>query len=147
MKYAIIRFGGKQFKVKEGDVFEIERQEKPVTAEVLLFSEDETLLIGEPVLTNVSVKLDVVEETRGDKIRVSRFRSKSRHRRVHGHKQPLSVIKVVEILGVNGESKSKVAKTEEKVVTEEVKEVKKAVKPVKKVTKSSKEVKAKKAEK
>src|SRR4030066_814265 len=109
MKYAIIRFGGKQFKVKEGDVFEIERQEKPVTAEVLLFSEDETLLVGTPVLTNVSVKLDVLEETRGKKVRVARFRSKSRHRRVQGHKQPLSVIKVMEILGVNGETKGKVS--------------------------------------
>jgi large subunit ribosomal protein L21 len=93
MAYAVIRIGGKQFKVKKGDKFHLERQSSAKN-EVLLFNDGKNTKIGTPVLKDVDVKLNKVEDKRGKKIRVGRFKSKSRYRKVKGHKQPLSVFEV-----------------------------------------------------
>lgn len=93
MSYAIIRLGGKQFKVSEGDKIELERQSE-AKAEVLLFANDEKVEIGTPVLENYTAELLEIKQKRGKKIRVGRFKSKSRYRKVKGHKQPLSVLEV-----------------------------------------------------
>jgi len=105
-KYAVIKLGGKQFLVEEGTQFKIERQES-LKPEVLLYSDGKKVSVGEPVLTDVSVKMEFVkEDAKAPKIRVARFRSKSRHRRVKGHQQPISIVKVASI----GTVKTPVAK-------------------------------------
>lgn len=96
MKYAIIKLGGKQLKVKENDVFEIERQAS-LDNDVLAFAEDDKIEIGTPVLKNFKVELVQESEKLGDKVTVLRFRAKSRHKRKVGHRQPLSVVKVKSI--------------------------------------------------
>lgn len=96
MKYAIVQFGGKQIQIKEGDTFEMERQ-SGLVFDVLLYSENEKVSIGEPFLKDIEVKAKVVEEKRGKKIRIGRFKSKSRYRRVKGHRQPLGVVTIVSI--------------------------------------------------
>lgn len=114
MKYAIVRLGGKQFKVSEGDVFNVERQANPLSIEVLAYSEGETLELGTPVLTDVIVKAEITDEDTV-KTRVARYKSKSRYRKVNGHKQPFSVIKVTEIAksGSTKSTKTKAKKEEE----------------------------------
>ena len=92
-KYAIIQLGGKQFKITEGLEFSVERQEKLDIA-VLLYSDGKTVELGEPTLTGVTVKAKIIEEKNAPKIRVARFKSKSRYRKVKGHKQPMSVVKI-----------------------------------------------------
>ncbi len=104
MKYAIIRLGGKQLKVAENDTFEIECQENPINVEVLAYVDNETSIVGSPVLTNVTVELSIVKDIRDEKVRVARFKAKSRYKKLKGHKQPLSVIKV-EKISFTGESK------------------------------------------
>lgn len=130
-KYAIIKLGGKQFMVQEGTQFTIERQ-GALKPEVLLFSDGKDVLVGQPVLAEISVKMEFVEkDTKAAKIRVGRFRNKSRHRRVKGHQQPISIVKVKTI-----ENGSKAEKTEKAEKAE-------AKKPAaKKTVKSSTEGKA-----
>jgi large subunit ribosomal protein L21 len=106
MKYAVIQLGGKQIKVSEGDTFEIERQDK-INIDVLMFSDENGVLIGAPILEDVKVKASIVEDVMGDKVIVARFKSKSRYRKKKGHRQPLSVIKIEEITqGTKKETKS-----------------------------------------
>jgi large subunit ribosomal protein L21 len=120
MKYAIVKLGGKQFKITEGLKFDVERQ-SDLVFDVLYYTDGKEILVGEPVLTDIVVKAKIVEDKKARKIRVARYKSKSRYRRVQGHKQPISVIEIESI-------STKKAKTE----TKEVKEDKKETKEVKK---------------
>jgi large subunit ribosomal protein L21 len=97
MKYAVIRLGGKQFKVSEGDKLEIERQATPLQSEVLLYVDEKDVVIGAPVIEKAVVDAEVIEEKMGEKVRVVRFKSKSRYRKVKGHRQPLSVVEIKKI--------------------------------------------------
>lgn len=127
-KYAVIKLGSKQFLVHEGDVFELERQKQPLDIKVLFYSDGEKSDIGEPEVKGISVKASVIDEKKGDKVRVARFKSKSRYDKVRGHRQPLSVIKI-----------EKIGKAEEidkaKEVAKDTESKKSAKKPVKKVEK------------
>lgn len=102
MEYAIIRTGGKQYKVSKGAVIEVERLNfKPgdnfPIDDVLLHITDKTSKLGKPKITNVKVLATVLEHIKGEKIRVSKFKAKSRYRRVMGHRQYLTKIKISEI--------------------------------------------------
>lgn len=112
-KYAIVKIGGKQMMVSEGYIFEIERQEQ-LNMDVLLFSDGKKVEIGEPVLTDVEVKADVLDEKMGKKITVARFKSKSRYRRKKGHRQPLSVVKIKSITKKGAKKPTKKTVSEEK---------------------------------
>ncbi len=119
MKYAIIQTGGKQYKVSDGDVIEVERlttEKDQIVSfkEVLLYTDDGVAKVGTPFVDGISVGATVVDQFRGDKIRVSKFKAKARYRRVTGHRQNLTRLKI----GMIGDPKtSKVAK--EPQVTEE----------------------------
>jgi len=141
MSYAIIQLGGKQLKVNEGDTFEIERQ-KALDFNVLAYSDGKNLEIGTPFLKDVKVKAKIIEEKRGKKVRVARFKSKSRYRRVQGHRQPLSVVKIEEI-SKGTKAKKASEKVPEKKTTEKkaTKTAKKTTKVAKKPTKSAKPTK------
>ena len=76
MTYAIIKLGGKQLKVTEGQTFQIERLED-LTAEVLAYSDDKNVLLGEPVLKNIKVELEKIEDKKDKKVEILRFRAKS----------------------------------------------------------------------
>lgn len=129
-KYAVIKLGSKQFLVQEGDVIELERQEKPLKIEILFYSDGQKTVIGEPEIKDISVKAEVVEEKLGKKVRVARFKKKSRYERVRGHRQPMSVVKIEKI----GDGKSAKEEKETKIekVTEKP-EVKEQRTPTKKV--------------
>ena len=113
MKYAIIAFGGKQLKVSEGDTFDIEKQGELIPS-VLAYSDGKKLEVGTPVLSDMTVKLSKVEDKRDKKVRVARFKSKSRYHKVRGHRQPISVVKVEKIgkTVAKATPKAKVAKKE-----------------------------------
>ena len=95
-KYAIIQLAGKQYKVAEGTVIEVDRQED-LTSKVLLYSNGDNVTIGTPDLVDVTVHLETLGDKNGGKVSVNRFRSKSRYRKRMGHKQPLTVVKVAGI--------------------------------------------------
>ena len=95
-KYAIIQLGGKQFKIEEKQKIKLERQKK-LDVEVLLYNDGKTITIGNPTVKGVVVDAKIVNDEIKDKTRVARFRSKSRHRRVKGHKQPMCVVEILSI--------------------------------------------------
>ena len=89
MKYAVIQLAGKQYKVTEGDELEINSLEEKEDAEikisdVLLVADGAALTLGSPLI-------------KGEKIRVAKYKAKSRYRKVHGHKQHLTTVKVLSI--------------------------------------------------
>ena len=96
-KYAVIKLGSKQYLVHEGDEIELERQKSPLKIDVLLYADESDVLIGNPYLSAVSVKTSVLEEKLGKKVRVARFKKKSRYDKVKGHRQPVSVVKIDKI--------------------------------------------------
>ena len=96
MKYAIIRYNGKQFKVSEGDVIKVESSDTSeiLNFEAILLSSDGKVQIGTPVVSGTTVKATVLGDIKGDKIRVAKFKAKSNYHRVKGHR---SVYKQVRI--------------------------------------------------
>jgi large subunit ribosomal protein L21 len=121
MKYAVIRTGGKQYKVQEGDTISVERVATPVNevitfSDVLLYGLDDSVEFGAPILTGVSVTGKVVENKRGKKIRVAKFKAKARYRRVMGHRQELSDIVISSIEPVGAATKTA---TKKRTVTKE----------------------------
>lgn len=113
MDYAVIKTGGKQYKVSAGDTIEIDRlpEGKELTfEEVLLVVSDGQVKIGKPTLSGVKVKATLVEQTKGDKIRVSKFKAKARYRRTIGFRASLSKVKIEKIEEKSGSASSKAAK-------------------------------------
>lgn len=98
MKYAVIKTGGKQYKVTEGQVLEVERlstSDKTVTfSDVLLVSDGASVQVGTPFVPNVVVSASVTGDVRGEKIRVAKYKAKVRYRRVTGHRQALTRITI-----------------------------------------------------
>ena len=102
MLYAIIKSGGKQFRVTEGDVIEVEKlAAKPndvyTFTDVLLYVADGKFQIGNPLLKNIIVSGRVLEQLRSKKVRVGKYKAKVRFRRVTGHRQSLTKIKIEKI--------------------------------------------------
>lgn len=112
MKYAIIRHGSKQYKVKEGSEITIEKieelpGEKLVFKDVLLLSDDNEGDIGRPNLPNLVVSAKILEHVKDKKIRVATYKAKSRLRRVKGHRQKLTRVLIEKISQPAGKKPSR----------------------------------------
>jgi len=98
--YAIVRTGGKQYRVEEGQSLLVERlavdEGATVGLEPLLFRGDDTILDGED-LAKVKVEARILEHTRGPKLRVVRFKPKRGYKRRTGHRQDLTRIEITQI--------------------------------------------------
>ena len=115
MKYAIISSGNKQFKVTEGDVIVVDRLDvKADTAydfpQVLLFVDGDTRKVGTPMLTDVMVTGKVVEDIRGPKIRVAKFKAKAKYRRATGFRASLTKVQVEKIEASKAKAEKKADK-------------------------------------
>lgn len=101
MNYAVIKTGGKQYKVSEGDLIEVDRlsgdKGKISFNEVLLLVSEGKAKIGNPTLSGEKIDAELIENIKGDKIRVSKFKSKVRYRRVTGFRASLSKVKIGKI--------------------------------------------------
>lgn len=96
---AVIKTGGKQYIVKKGQTLEIELvgDQKKVEFEALMTIDGDKVAVGSPVVKDVLVKAEVVDEVKGDKIRVLKFKAKKRVKRLTGHRQKYSQVKIVSI--------------------------------------------------
>ena len=108
--YAVIKTGGKQYKVAEGDVVRVEKlalDAGQVVAfdEVLMLDDGKATQIGSPNVAGASVKATVLEQERGKKIIVFKKRRRQNSRRKNGHRQHITVVRVTEILGGSGRKK------------------------------------------
>lgn len=102
MKIAVIKTGGKQYKVFEGQVLNVEKIDKKAGTsvtfdKVLLYSDAKTMEIGHPFLKDVKVSAKVLEQKKDKKITVIKFKSKTRYRRKKGHRQFITKIKIEKI--------------------------------------------------
>ncbi|OGY21634.1 MAG: 50S ribosomal protein L21 [Candidatus Woykebacteria bacterium GWB1_45_5] len=101
MKYAVIRTGGKQYKVSEGQTLTVEKlaaeKTKPVDfKEILLLVENGKAKIGQPTL-NAKVQATVVDQIKGKKIDVFKFKAKTGYHRKVGHRQQLTKVLIEKI--------------------------------------------------
>ena len=116
MKYAVFKTGGKQYKVSEGDIIEIdklplEKNSQVEFDQILLCVSDGKIVIGEPFLKDIRVVGKVLDQVKGEKIRVAKFKAKARYRRVTGFRARLTSVQIEEI----GEKKAS-SKTPKKII-------------------------------
>jgi large subunit ribosomal protein L21 len=100
--FAIVRTGAKQYRVQEGDVLCVEKLnkekgEKFTFNEVLLVEDGKKTLIGTPFVENALVKAEIIENLKDDKVIVFKKRRREQYRRMRGHRQELTRIKIEEI--------------------------------------------------
>jgi large subunit ribosomal protein L21 len=99
--YAIVKTGGKQYKVAEGDVIEVEKLAgaagDAITLPAVLLVDGDDLVTDATVLANVAVTGEVVAHTKGPKIRIHKFKNKTGYHKRQGHRQPLTQVKVTGI--------------------------------------------------
>jgi large subunit ribosomal protein L21 len=115
MKYVVFQTGGKQYKVSVGSEIEIEKivgeAESNVNFEkVLLVADGDNVQIGQPNIDGVTIKARVLEQKKGKKIRVAKFKAKSRYRKVTGHRQHLTKVQITDIQSTDKKKSEKVAK-------------------------------------
>ncbi|HET9946898.1 MAG TPA: 50S ribosomal protein L21 [Patescibacteria group bacterium] len=102
MKYAVVSTGGKQYKVAEGEVLEVERLDvEPESTytfpQVLLIVDGETRTIGAPFVEEAIVSAKVLSQEKGDKIRVAKFKAKARYRNVRGFRAQITKLQIEKI--------------------------------------------------
>ncbi len=101
--FAVIKTGGKQYKVSKDDIISVEKLlgkpgDQIEIRDVLMLGEDgETPKIGSPLLENASITAEIIEQGRGAKIIVFKKKRRHNYRRKRGHRQDLTVIKVLEV--------------------------------------------------
>lgn len=100
--FAIVRTGGKQYRVGVGDQITVERIVGDVGAEielgdVLAIGGDETPVIGTPIVPDAAVRARIVQQPRGTKVIVFKKKKRKNYRRKRGHRQELTVLKIEEI--------------------------------------------------
>jgi len=101
-KYAVIKVGGSQYRVGEGDEIDVLRLPEPEKAkitfdQVLLVKDSIGVKVGRPLVDGAKVEAKIEKHFRGDKIRVATYKAKSRQRRVKGHRDELSRLKIIKI--------------------------------------------------
>lgn len=102
MSYAIFKTGGKQYRVSAGDVLEIEKLpvETGATIEftdVLISGEGDSVKIGAPLVDGVTVKAEVLEHFRGEKVRTFKFKRRQGYHKTIGHRQSLTRVRIVSV--------------------------------------------------
>jgi large subunit ribosomal protein L21 len=99
--YAIVKTGGKQYRVAEGDVIEVEKlvgaPGDPVSLSAVLLVDGDSLVTEPAKLAGVAVTGEVVAHTKGPKIRIHKFKNKTGYHKRQGHRQPLTQVKVTGI--------------------------------------------------
>ena len=98
MANAVIRTGGKQYQVKEGDLLRVEKLAGDLGSKITF---DEVLMVGgdqprfgKPLISGVKVEAEIVAQDRGDKLIVFKFKRRKRHRKKQGHRQFFTQVKI-----------------------------------------------------
>lgn len=118
MKYAVVASGGKQYKINEGSIVELEKLkvadgEQVTLDQVLLLVENGIVTVGQPLVPGVVVTAKVLGQVKATKIRVAKFKAKARYRKVYGHRQSLTKVQIESIGKTAKKSESKSVKVTE----------------------------------
>lgn len=100
--YAIIKTGGKQYRVSAGETVQVEKLDVEVGAEVvfdqvLTVVNDADIMIGKPVVEGAKVVGKVVEQGKGPKVRIFKYKAKVNYRKRQGHRQPFTAVEITAI--------------------------------------------------
>ena len=100
--YAVIKTGGKQYRVKEGDVIKLELLPEDVGneisfSEVLMLADGDKFTYGAPLVKNAVVKAEVLEHARHKKVKIIKFRRRKHHMKQMGHRQYYTQVKITAI--------------------------------------------------
>ncbi len=100
--YAVVKTGGKQYKVREGDTIRVEKIDAEEGGElsldeVLMLADGENISVGTPTLEGASVAANVQSHGRGEKIKVVKFKRRKQHLKQMGHRQAYTELKITGI--------------------------------------------------
>ena len=128
MSYAVIKTGGKQYKVKAGEILKIEKlhDSKPNSKiefkDILAYGDDKSIEIGAPIVTGAKVEADLIENSKNRTILIFKKRRRHNSRRKNGHRQEFSKIRINKIYSKDGKVLSeaeKIVKKQKKVENKE----------------------------
>lgn len=102
--HAVIRTGGKQYRVQKGDIFNVEKLDAEVGSEItfddiLAVGSGDELTIGTPLVDGAKVKARIIKTDRLKKVIVFKFKRRKNYKRMKGHRQHFSRIEITEITG------------------------------------------------
>ena len=127
MSFAVIQTGGKQYKVKTGEIIKIEKLQnsKPETKvefkEVLAYGDEKNIELGLPTISGAKVEADLLKNSKNRTILIFKKRRRKNSRRKNGHRQQFSLIRINKIFSKDGKVISEAEKVKEK--KEEKKEI------------------------
>ena len=128
MSYAVIKTGGKQYKVKSGEILKIEKlpDSKPETKiefnEILAYGDDKNIEVGTPNIEGAKVEADLIKNSKNRTILIFKKRRRQNSRRKNGHRQQFSLIRINKIFSKDGKVLSEAEKIKPAPKKEEVKE-------------------------
>ena len=133
--YAVVKTGGKQYRVEKNDVVLVEKLsandgDQVVLDKILMIGEGKNVTLGNPTLNDAAVMAQVIKQTRGPKITMIYKRRRKNSRRKQGHKQDLTLLKIIDIAETGG-SKLSPKKASAKPAETKVKAAPKLNKPTK----------------
>jgi large subunit ribosomal protein L21 len=129
MSYAVIKTGGKQYKVKSGEILKIEKlpDSKPESKiefnEILAYGDDKIIEVGTPIIEGAKVEANLIKNSKNRTILIFKKRRRHNSRRKNGHRQEYSMIRINKIFSKDGKILSeaeKVTKTLKKVEDKEI---------------------------
>ena len=127
MSFAVIQSGGKQYKVKSGEILKVEKlpDSKPDTKikfnEILAYGDDKSIEIGTPNIEGAKVEADLIKNSKNRTILIFKKRRRQNSRRKNGHRQQYSMVRIRKIIAKDGKVISEageIKKIEKKVKTE-----------------------------
>ena len=133
MSYAIIQSGGKQYKVKTGEILKIEKlvDSKPDTKiefkEILAYGDDKTIEVGSPVVVGAKVEADLIKNSKNRTVLIFKKRRRKNSRRKNGHRQTYSLIRITKIFSKEGKIISQAEKIEKPIEKMKEKEKEKEI--------------------
>ena len=128
MSYAVIKTGGKQYKVKSGEILKIEKlpDSKPETKiefnEILAYGDDKNIEVGTPNIDGAKVEADLIKNSKNRTILIFKKRRRQNSRRKNGHRQQFSLIRINKIFSKDGKVLSEAEKIKPASKKEGVKE-------------------------
>ena len=117
MSYAVIKTGGKQYKVKSGEILKIEKlpdskvNTKIEFKEVLAYGDDKTVEVGLPIIQGAKVEANLIKNSKNRTILIFKKRRRQNSRRKNGHRQEYSMVKINKIFSKDGKVLSEAPKT------------------------------------
>ena len=130
MSFAVIKTGGKQYKVKAGEIIKVEKlleskaESKVEFKEVLAYGDDKAIELGEPTISGAKVEADLIKNSKNRTVLIFKKRRRKNSRRKNGHRQQYSLIRINKIFSKDGKliSEAEKIKKETKEIKQEKKE-------------------------